>query len=71
LAYTVGANIVGENVDTIKKITVALLDTSKEACLEVDPEKTKYMLRSHSQKTGQKRSIKIVNRSFEEAAKFK
>jgi hypothetical protein len=26
---------------------------------------------SHSQKIGQKQSIKIVNRSFEDAAKFK
>jgi hypothetical protein len=46
-------------VDAIKKITEALLDTSKEVGLEVDPEKTKYMLRSRSQKTGQKHSIKI------------
>jgi hypothetical protein len=37
----------------------------------VNPEKTKYMLMSHSQKTGQKHSIKIANRSFEDVAKFK
>jgi hypothetical protein len=37
----------------------------------VNPEKTKYMLMSRSQKTGQKRSIKIANRSFEDVAKFK
>jgi hypothetical protein len=29
------------------------------------------MLMSHSQKTGQKYSIKIANRSFEDDAKFK
>jgi hypothetical protein len=39
--------------------------------VEVNPEKTKYMLMSHSQKTGQKRSIKTANRSFEDVAKFK
>jgi hypothetical protein len=39
--------------------------------LEVNPEKTKYMLMSRSQKIGQKRSIKIANSSFEDVAKFK
>jgi hypothetical protein len=37
----------------------------------VNPEKTKYMLMSRSQKTGQKHGIKIANRSFEIVAKFK
>jgi hypothetical protein len=49
----------------------ALLDASKEVGLEVNPEKTKYMLMSRSQKIGQKQSIKIVKRSFEDVAKFK
>jgi hypothetical protein len=37
----------------------------------VNPEKTKYMLMSCSQKVGQKRSMKIANRSFEDVPKFK
>jgi hypothetical protein len=39
--------------------------------LEVNPEKTKYMLVSRCQKAGQRQSIKIGNRSFESVAKFK
>jgi hypothetical protein len=49
----------------------ALLDASKQIGLEVNPKKAKYMLMSHSQKIGQKHSIKIANRSFEDVAKFK
>jgi hypothetical protein len=38
LAYYDDVNIVGENTDTIQKNTKALLDTSKELGLEVNPE---------------------------------
>jgi hypothetical protein len=48
-----------------------VLDASKEVGLEANPEKTKYILMSRSQKIGQKHSIKIANRSFEDVAKFK
>jgi hypothetical protein len=64
-------NIVVENIDTIHKNTKALLYTSKEVGLEVNPEKTKYMLVSRCQKAGQRQSIKIGNRYVESVAKFK
>jgi hypothetical protein len=65
LAYAGDVNIVGENINTIQKNTKALLDASKEVGLEVNPEKTKYMLMSRCQKAGQRQSIKIGNRSIE------
>jgi hypothetical protein len=61
----------GENIYTIKKNKEASLYASKEVGLEVNPEKAKYMLMSCSQKIGQKHSIKIANRSFEDGVKFK
>jgi hypothetical protein len=52
LAYADDVKIIGETTDTIKKNTEALLDASKEFGLEVNPEKTKYMLMSRSQMIG-------------------
>jgi hypothetical protein len=57
LVYANDVNIVGENIDTIQKNTKALLDASKEVGLEVNPEKTKYMLVTRCQKAGQRQSI--------------
>jgi hypothetical protein len=37
----------------------------------VNPEKTKYILASRCQKAGQRQSIKIAKRSFEDVEKFK
>jgi hypothetical protein len=70
LAYYDDINIVGKNTDTNEN-TEAFLDASKKTCLKVNPEKTKYMLTSRSQKIGQNHSIKVANRSFEYVAKFK
>jgi hypothetical protein len=48
-----------------KKKTQALGVTSKEIGLEVNAEKTKYMVMSHDQHAGQNHNIKMGNKSFE------
>jgi hypothetical protein len=42
-------NLLGDNIDTIKKNTETLTDTSEEAGVEVNTEKTKYMFLSYHQ----------------------
>jgi hypothetical protein len=45
LAYANDVNIVGENIDNTQKNTKALLDARRDLGLEVNPEKTKYVLK--------------------------
>jgi hypothetical protein len=46
MAYADDVNLLEDNIDTIKKNTETLIDASKEAGLEINIEKTKYMLLS-------------------------
>jgi hypothetical protein len=64
-------NLLGNNMETIRKSSGALVDASNEVGLEVTPEKTKYMLVSHHENAGKNRDIKIANRSFENVSHFK
>jgi hypothetical protein len=61
----------GDNIDAIKKNMETLIDASKEVGLEVNIEKTKYMLLSRHQNAGQSHDIKIANKCFENVAKFR
>jgi hypothetical protein len=47
-----------------------LINVSKEIGLEVNVEKTKYMLLSPHLNAGQNRDIKIANRSFENVSQL-
>jgi hypothetical protein len=64
LVYADDVNLLGGNIDTIKKNTETLINAGKEVGLEINVEKTKYRLSRH-QNVGQNRDIKIANKSFE------
>jgi hypothetical protein len=49
LVYADDLNVWGDNIDTIKEKTGTRIDASKEVSVEVNAEKTKYMLLSHRQ----------------------
>jgi hypothetical protein len=64
LAYADDVNLLGDNIATIYKNTETLIVASKEVGLEINLEKTKYMLLSHHEKAHQNLDIKIENKSF-------
>jgi hypothetical protein len=55
MAYTDDMNLLGDNLDIIRKNTETLIDASKEIGLEMNVEKTKYMSLSCHQNVGQNR----------------
>jgi hypothetical protein len=64
LVYADGVNILGGSVHTVKENAEALLVASKETGLEVNADKTKYMVMSKVQTAGRSDSVKIDSSSF-------
>jgi hypothetical protein len=48
-----------------------MLEASRDVGVEINAEKTKYMIMSRHQNSGQNQNIRIANESFEIMAKFK
>jgi hypothetical protein len=71
VVYADDVNILGGSGHAIKKNTEALVAASKENGLEVNAEKTKYMVISRNQNAGQSHNIKLDNKSFERVEQFR
>ena len=71
LVYVYDVNISGGRKHTIKRKTEALLIRSKEIGLEVNADKTKYMVMSRDQNAGRCCNIKFNGSSFERVEEFK
>jgi hypothetical protein len=52
------------------KNTETLLEASRDIDLEINAEKTKYMIMSRHPNSGQNHNIRTANESFEKVAKF-
>jgi hypothetical protein len=64
LVYADDADLLGDNMDTIKRNTETFIGASIEIDLQVNPEKNMYMLLSRHQNAGQSHDLKIANKSF-------
>jgi hypothetical protein len=64
-------NILGGSIHTVRKNTETLVIASEEIGVEVNAEKTKYMVMSLDQNAGQNGNIQIDNKSFETLEHFK
>jgi biotin operon repressor len=64
-------NLLGEYVSTSAETVIDAIKAIKQVGLEVNAEKTKYMLLSRHKNAGKNHDIKIANRSFENVAQFK
>jgi hypothetical protein len=69
--YAVDVNILGESMYTIQENIESLVVASKEIGLEVNAEKTTYMVTSCEQNAGEYHSMKMGNKAFQTVGPFK
>jgi hypothetical protein len=64
--------LLGDSVtNTIKENSETLLEASRDTGLEINAEKTKYMIMSHHPNSGRNQNVRIADELFEKVAKFK
>jgi hypothetical protein len=71
LLYADDINLLGDRINATEENTETLLEASRDIGLEINAEKTKYMIMSRHPNSEQNQNIRISKESFENAAKFK
>jgi hypothetical protein len=71
MAYADHINVLGGSVHTVKENREALVVATKEIGLEVNADKTIYMIMSRDQNTGQRHKVKTNNSSIERVEELK
>jgi hypothetical protein len=71
VVYADDVNLSDDSTNTIKENTETLLEASRDVGLEINAERTKYVIMSRHPNSGQNQNIRIANESFENVAKFK
>jgi hypothetical protein len=62
MVYADGINLLDNNINTIKENKETLLGARRDAGLEINAEKMKYMMVSHYQNSGQNQKIRVGNK---------
>ena len=71
LAYADDVSILGGSIHTLKENAEALVAATREIGLEVNADKTKYMVMSREENAGRIHSVRIDNSTFDRVEELK